>query len=141
MTDNAKILIKKIVLTFPESTVTKPLIYRLVKDFDLEFNIMRAEITADIEGKMLIEIKGIRQNIENGIAFLQKEGIGIQDASKDIILDKDQCINCSLCPSLCITDALTMDKKSHKLIFNKDKCILCGFCENSCPAGAIKLKI
>jgi ferredoxin len=132
---------RKLVLTFPENIVTKPITYKLVKNFDLEFNILRAEITTEMEGKILIEIKGNKNQIEKGIEYLTKEGVTIQEASKDIIMDKDQCIHCGLCTSLCITKALTLDKINFKLIFNKDKCILCGFCQNSCPVNAIKIKM
>jgi ferredoxin len=132
---------KRIVLTFPEKIVTKPITYKLVKDYDLQFNILRAEITADIEGKALIEIKGSKEQVEAGLKYLEKEGVTIQDASKDIIIDKEKCVNCGVCPSLCITSALFLDKDTYELIFDKDKCILCGFCENSCPVNAIKLKI
>jgi L-aspartate semialdehyde sulfurtransferase ferredoxin len=132
---------KRLVLTFPEKIVTKPITYRLVKDFDIQFNILRAEITADIEGKILLEVKGDKDKIEAGIDYLLSEGITIQDASKDIIIDKEKCVNCGLCPSLCITKALIMDRQSHELVFEKNKCILCGFCENCCPVNAIKLKI
>ncbi len=132
---------KRIILTFPENIVTKPITYRLVKDFDLQFNILRAEITKDIEGKILLEIKGPKENVEAGIRYLQNEGITIQDASKDIILDKDRCIDCGMCQSVCITQALFLDKLTHSLVFDKNKCILCGFCDNCCPVDAIKLKI
>ena len=132
---------RKLVLTFPENIVTKPITYKLVKNFDLEFNILRAEITTEMEGKILIEIKGNKNQIEKGIEYLTKEGVTIQEASKDIIMDKDQCIHCGLCTSLCITQALTLDKINFKLNFNKDKCILCGFCQNSCPVNAIKIKM
>ena len=132
---------RKIVLTFPENTVTKPITYKLVKEFDLEFNILRAEVTPNIEGKMLIEIKGDSTQIEKGIKYLIQENVSVQEAAKDIILDKEQCVNCGVCTSLCITHALSLDKSSFKLIFDKDKCILCGICLNSCPVNAIKLKI
>ena len=132
---------KRLVLTFPEKIVTRPITYRLVKDYDLQFNILRAEITADIEGKILIEIKGSKEQIEKGMAYLRNEGISIQEASRDIIIDKEKCINCGVCPSLCITQALEMDKNSYELVFDKNKCILCGFCENSCPVNAIRLRI
>jgi ferredoxin len=132
---------KRLVLTFPEKIVTKPITYRLVKDYDLSFNILRAEITADMEGKILIEIQGSKEHLDEGIAYLQSEGISIQDASRDIILDKENCVNCGICASLCMTQAMEMDKTSFELIFDKDKCILCGFCENSCPVGAIRLRI
>ncbi|MBM3700075.1 MAG: ferredoxin [Actinobacteria bacterium] len=132
---------KRLVLTFPEKIVTKPITYRLVKDFDIQFNILRAEITADIEGKILLELKGDKDKIEAGINYLLSEGITIQDASKDIIIDKEKCVNCGLCPSLCITKALIINRQSYELVFEKNKCILCGFCENCCPVNAIKLKI
>jgi ferredoxin len=132
---------KRIVLTFPEKIVTKPITYQLVKKYDLRFNILRAEITADIEGKILLEVEGSKEKVEEGINFLEGEGITIQDAAKDIIIDKETCINCGVCPSLCITNALEMNPGSYELVFNKDKCILCGFCQNSCPVNAIKLKI
>ena len=108
---------KRLVLSFPEKIVTKPITYRLVKDYDLAFNILRAEITADIEGKILIEITGSKEQLDEGIAFLQSEGISIQDASRDIILDKEKCVNCGVCPSLCITQALEMDKTSFRACF------------------------
>ena len=132
---------KRLVLTFPEKIVTKPITYRLVKDYDLQFNILRAEITANVEGKILIEINGSTQRIEEGIRFLESEGITIQDASKDIIVDMERCVHCGVCPSLCLTQALAADTVTRRLLFDKDKCILCGLCANSCPVNAIKLRI
>jgi len=132
---------RKLVLTFSEDIVTKPITYRLVKDYDLSFNILRAEITPDMQGKILIEISGKEDKIEDGINYLKDAGVTIQEVAKDIILDKDLCVSCGLCTSLCITQALTLDKETRKLLFDKEKCILCGSCSNSCPLDAIKLNI
>lgn len=132
---------KRLVLSFPEDIVTKPITYRLVKDFDIEFNILRAEITTDMEGKILIEIKGSKEKLKQGIDYLEEAGVTIQEATKDILVDKENCVDCGVCVSLCITDALYIDKKSRRLEFDRDKCILCGFCQNCCPVDAIKLKV
>ncbi len=132
---------RKLVLTFSENIVTQPITYRLVKDHDLAFNILRAEITPNMEGKILIEISGQEDKIKSGVKYLKDAGVTIQEAQKDIILDKDLCVSCGLCASLCITQALFPDKKSRRLVFDKEKCILCGLCSNSCPVDAIKLKI
>jgi len=132
---------RRLILNFPEKVVTKPITYRLVKDYDLQFNILRAEITADATGKILIEITGSKNKIEEGIKFLESEGISILEASKDIIVDKEQCMDCGVCTSICITQALILDKNNYQLIFDKDKCILCGFCQNCCPVNAIKLNL
>ena len=132
---------RRLILNFPEKVVTKPITYRLVKDYDLQFNILRAEITADATGKILIEITGSKNKIEEGIKFLESEGISILEASKDIIVDKEQCMDCGVCTSICITQALILDKNNYQLIFDKDKCILCGFCQNCCPVNAFKLNL
>jgi L-aspartate semialdehyde sulfurtransferase ferredoxin len=132
---------RRLILNFPEKIVTKPITYRLVKDYDLQFNILRAEITADVTGRILIEIMGNKNKIEEGIKFLEGEGVSIQEASKDIIVDKEQCMDCGACTSICITQALMLDKNNYQLIFDKDKCILCGFCQNCCPVNAIKLNV
>ena len=47
---------KKIVLRFPQNLVDQPIICRLVKDFDLEFNILRASVTPEEEGLLVLEL-------------------------------------------------------------------------------------
>jgi ferredoxin len=132
---------RKLVLSFPENIVTKPITYRLVKEFNLEFNILRAEITPDMEGKMLIELRGDKDKIEQSIKYLTDTGVSVQEAAKDIIIDKNLCVDCGVCTSICITQAISLDNKTSKLKFNKDKCILCELCLDCCPVSAIKVNI
>ena len=133
---------RKLVLSFPENIVTSPITYKLVKEFNLEFNILRAEITPDMEGKMLIELRGDKVLIDDAIKYLTDTGISVQEAAKDIIISKNKCIDCGVCTSICITQALTLDDSSNfKLKFNKDKCILCELCLDCCPVSAIKVHI
>ncbi len=132
---------KKLVLSFPEKIVTKPITYKLVKEYNLEFNILRAEITPNMEGKMLIELKGEKNQIDEAVKYLTQTGVTVQEAAKDIIIDKNLCIDCGACTSICITQALTLDKKTHKLKFDKEKCILCELCLDCCPVSAIKVNI
>lgn len=132
---------KKIILGFPENIVKKPIVYRLVKDFALEFNILRAEITPDIEGKMLIDIKGPKKKIEECLDFLKNEGVIISEASKDLMFDPKLCVHCGLCASVCIGKAFVLDTQTFEIDLDKDKCILCGLCHDACPVKAIKLNI
>ena len=132
---------RKLVLSFPENIVTKPITYRLVKEFNLEFNILRAEITPDMEGKMLIELRGDKDKIEQSIKYLTDTGVSVQEAAKDIIIDKNLCVDCGICTSICITQAISLDNKTSKLKFNKEKCILSELCLDCCPVSAIKVNI
>ena len=80
---------RKLVLSFPENIVTQPITYKLVKEFNLEFNILRAEITPNMEGKMLIELRGDKDQIDQSIEYLTGTGVSVQEAAKDIIIDKN----------------------------------------------------
>jgi formate hydrogenlyase subunit 6/NADH:ubiquinone oxidoreductase subunit I len=94
-----------------------------------------------MEGKMLIELRGDKEKIEQSIKYLTDTGVSVQEAAKDIIIDKNLCVDCGVCTSICITQALILDEKTSKLKFNKEKCILCELCLNCCPVSAIKVNI
>ncbi|MDD3520398.1 MAG: 4Fe-4S binding protein [Actinomycetota bacterium] len=132
---------EKLILDFPKNVVTKPIVYHVVKDFDLEFNILRAEITPNLEGRMLLEIRGKKDKIEECKNFLKKEGVQTREATQEIILDKELCVNCGACVSLCFSHALAINKDTYEIEFDKDKCVLCGICLNGCPVNALKSKI
>lgn len=132
---------EKLILNFPKNVVTKPIVYHVVKDFDLEFNILRAEITPNLEGRMLLEIRGKKDKIEECKNFFKKEGVQIREATQEIILDKELCVNCGVCVSLCFSGALAINKDTFEIEFDKNKCVLCGICINGCPVNALKSKI
>lgn len=131
---------KKVVLSFPPETVKKPITYHLVKDYDLVTNILRAEVREEEAGRMVLDLEGEEKNIENGLSFLKEQGIGIQEAAKDISLDLDLCIDCGACTAVCRADALSVNKDSRKLDFNKDDCIFCELCVIACPLQIIKVE-
>ena len=71
------VLTKRIVLRFPQRLVDRPIVYRLVKDYDLEFNILKASITPEQEGLLVLELKGEQAEYDKGIDFLVKGGVQI----------------------------------------------------------------
>jgi len=62
---------KRIVLHFPDRIVDQPIIYRLVKDYDLAFSILKAEITPGKEGLLVMELKGEDGHYEQGLRYLR----------------------------------------------------------------------
>lgn len=50
-------------------------------------------------------------------------------------VDKNKCLGCGACASMCPVGAITM--KGGKAEINKKKCIKCGTCKDICPVGAI----
>ena len=65
----AKTISKKVVLHFPKRMVDEPILYRLIKDFDLQFNILKASITPEAEGLMVVELKGDRKHYDQGVQY------------------------------------------------------------------------
>ena len=130
---------KKIVLSFPRQMGDKPIVYKLVKDFDLKFNILRASITPDEEGLMVLELSGEKDNFEKGIKYLEASGVKIQPLSRDIVRNEEKCTHCGVCVPICPTAALYVDEQTRKVIFKNEKCIACELCVKICPPRAIEV--
>lgn len=130
---------KKVVLRFPKRMVDRPIIYRLVKDYDLEFNILKASITPEQEGLLVLELKGNQQEYDKGIEFLIKAGVKIQSLSQDVKRNEERCTHCGACVTVCPTGAFRLDPKSRIVIFENEKCIACGLCIPACPPHAMEV--
>jgi ferredoxin len=127
-------------LTFPPKAVTKPITYHLVKDYDLEPNILRAEINPRQQGHMLVEVKGAKDDISKGLAFLKEERVIVKEAASDIVLDEETCVVCGACVSVCRPKAFDLEAGTGELMFDKDKCVYCEACVIACPRRAITLE-
>jgi NAD-dependent dihydropyrimidine dehydrogenase PreA subunit len=130
---------KRIVLHFPRRLVERPIIYRLVKDYDLEFNILKASITPEQEGLLVLELKGNQKEYDKGIEFLMKAGVQIQSLSQDVTRNEERCTNCGACVTVCPTGAFRVDPKTMLIIFDNEKCIACGLCIPACPPRAMEV--
>jgi ferredoxin len=130
---------KKVVLRFPKRMVDRPIIYRLVKDYDLEFNILKASITPEQEGLLVLELKGNQQEYDKGIEFLLKAGVKIQSLSQDVRRNEERCTQCGACVTVCPTGAFRLDPKTRLVIFEDEKCIACGLCLPACPPHAMEV--
>ncbi len=130
---------KKVVLHFPHSLVNKPIICKLTKDYDLEFNILKASVTPDEEGLLVLELIGERKNYESGVRYLKDTGVKIDSLSQDVIRNEDKCTDCSICVPICPTEALVVDSKTRKVDFINDKCIACELCVKVCPMKAMEV--
>ena len=132
---------KRIVLTFPHKLLDKPVVYKLVKDFDLVFNILQAKITPKEEGILILELTGKKENYAKGIKYLTELGVNIQPLSKDVTRDDDRCTHCGACITVCPTEALYIDKNTMKVVFDSEKCIACELCVKACPPRAMVVKL
>ena len=130
---------KKIVLRFPKRIVERPIIYRLVKDYDLEVNILQASINPEKEGRLGLELKGDQKGYDKGVRYLMKTGVRIQSLSQDVTRNEERCTHCGACVTICPTGAFEVNPKTRIVNFLNEKCIACGLCIKGCPPRAMEL--
>jgi ferredoxin len=130
---------KRIVLHFPQRLTNEPIVYKLVKDFDLAFNILKASVTPGEEGLLVMELTGEQRNYDKGVKYLTETGVKIQSLSQDVVLNESRCTHCGACIALCPTGAFSLDPETRRIIFDNDKCIVCELCIKACPPRAMEL--
>jgi len=135
------VISKKVVLHFPRSLVDQPIIYHLVKDYNLMFNILKASITPKEEGVLALELSGEKSDYDKGVKYLAKVGVEIQPLSKDVYRNEERCTHCGACVSICPTGAFVVDPSTRIVDFVQEKCIACGLCIKSCPPRAMEMSI
>ena len=72
-------------LTFPEGLVQEPIVYRLVRDYDLVINLRRADVDHEV-GWILLEVKGENAQLDGGRRYLEDVGVTVSDAGGDVLL-------------------------------------------------------
>ena len=75
---------KHLRLTFPEDQATQPVIYHIVKDFDVVPCIRRAAIENHF-GWMILSLTGETTQIDAAIAYLSSIGVEVASPEGDIV--------------------------------------------------------
>jgi Fe-S-cluster-containing hydrogenase components 1 len=128
---------KKIYLYFPQSETEKPIVYQLVKDYDLIVNIFRAKVTPEEEGYLSLEVTGTQENINRAFTFLTTFDVVIHASNKGVHWEENRCVQCCACTVHCLTGALAIaDRATRTITFNEESCIECLACIAACPFGA-----
>jgi ferredoxin len=130
---------KRVVLQFTHNLVDQPIVYKLVKEFDLQFNILRASVTPKEEGLMVLELSGKKEDFDKGVEYLKSCGVKLQPLSRDVARNEEKCTNCGVCVPVCPAEALVVDPKTRKVIFHSKKCIACELCIKICPPRAMEV--
>ncbi|MBN1184910.1 MAG: 4Fe-4S dicluster domain-containing protein [Bacteroidales bacterium] len=138
MTDiDNSVVTKKYFLFFPKCETEKPIVYHLIKDYNLMVNIFRAKVTPEEEGYLVLDLSGTVDELEKAILFIKTFNVEINENSIGVRRDEEICTHCTNCIPHCPTDALTIiDRSTMEVSFNPVKCIECLNCISNCPFGA-----
>jgi ferredoxin len=135
MTD--QIITKKLLLLFPQCETEKPIVYNLVRDYNLIINIFRAKVTPEEEGYLVLDVTGTEENIRKGMDYVKTFDVTINETEKGVHWEEELCTHCGSCLTHCPTDALAIaDRATRRVSFDSEKCIECLNCIDVCPFGA-----
>jgi len=135
-----KTVSKRIVLHFPKRLVNQPIICTLVRDYNLEFNILKASVTPKEEGLLIMDMSGIPQDFEKGLQYLADSGVETQPLSQNVIRNEAKCTHCGACVTVCPSNAFEVNPLTREVIFWDNRCIACSLCLKACPPRAMELR-
>jgi L-aspartate semialdehyde sulfurtransferase ferredoxin len=75
---------RRVYLTFNKELCTKPIIYELVKKFDVIPNIRSASVTEDL-GIMGVEISGSRESVDKALEYCRKQGLKVDPIEMNVV--------------------------------------------------------
>jgi ferredoxin len=131
---------EKFVLEYTEDTVDEPIVYSLVKHFDVKVNILRAEISPGHEGNMLVEIESDPERLRKAEAYLLEKSVRMIPIAQTLGFDEGACFDCGACTAVCFSGCLVIEAPDWKLKVDRNKCTACGLCVPACPLGLFTLR-
>ncbi len=129
------------ILGFPKVTCDQPIIYQLAKKYDVEFNILKADILPQREGMMILELKGPKGIVRSSVDFLKSFGVDVKRLAAAIYRDDEKCFQCGACTGICPVDALSIDRQTMEVLFDPEKCTGCSLCVPVCPVRAMEVSL
>ncbi len=128
---------KNVLLVFNSRNMYEPIIYRLVKDYDIVFNVQEARISPKQEGRIILELSGTGEQMKKAMDYLNSSGVHVELLSKMVKKNEEKCTHCGACTAVCRPGALHIERPSMKVLFNSKVCTACGLCKKACPFGAM----
>lgn len=130
----------KIVLRFSSQLVEQPIIYCLVKNYDLVVNILKADINPHKEGFVVLELSGDSENYNRGLDYIKSLGISVEPLSGTIVWRQERCLQCGACTTSCPVGALYLKRPEMEVCFDGSRCIVCESCLDTCMARAVEVR-
>jgi len=71
----------KVRLTYPKRLLGEPLIYELIRRFNLVTNIVEAQVTEQI-GWLIVTVRGENEMIQKGLDWIVSNGVTVEILSR-----------------------------------------------------------
>jgi ABC-type methionine transport system ATPase subunit len=68
---------RRVRLTYPPHLLDQPLLYRLIRQFDVQTNILEARVTAE-EGWLVLAVRGEQEGVLQGLEWMRTQGVQVE---------------------------------------------------------------
>ncbi len=130
---------RRVVFRYPRHLIDAPVVSQIARIYNLEFNILRANITPQSEGLMVLGLEGSAEDLDKALTWVQQQGVGVQPLERDVVRNEERCTHCGACVTICPTEALHKKIATQEVCFDSDKCIACELCVPACPPRAMEV--
>ena len=132
---------ERLVLSFSSDAIRKPVTYLLVSNYKLRLNILRAKVKPGEEGRLLLEISGEEDRIQDGLDYLASMGVRMEPIERFYSVNHASCIGTKECFKVCPADAIVLNPmKDLPVDILPENCILCEKCMEVCPQGVFSFE-
>jgi ABC-type methionine transport system ATPase subunit len=73
---------KRVQLHFPLERIAEPIVTRLVTDYDLEPNLLRADVDATTGGWMVVGLTGTDERLGSALSWLRGQGLAVTEVAE-----------------------------------------------------------
>jgi ferredoxin len=130
-------MIRKLLLTYDSSRASEPVLASVIKETSLLLNVLHAKINSQ-GGEIIVSVEVTDDQFPKLLELFRSKGVGAEELKKVIVLNRDSCIDCGACLSLCPTGALHFTPEL-KVELKEEKCVYCKLCIEACPVRALAL--
>ncbi len=74
----------RLFVSFPEQLVERPLIYEIIREFDVVPNIRRANVE-DHSGWIILEVNGEPAKLDAAVSYLEEAGCTVNRMEGDVL--------------------------------------------------------
>lgn len=129
------------VLRFPKDSSQRPFTYELIKEYDIEANILKADILPHRGGMMVLELRGNKNSIKEGLDYLRSFDVEVERLAAEVRRDEKICFQCGSCTGVCPSGALYVRREDMAVLFDPEKCTGCMLCVTLCPVRAMDIRL
>jgi L-aspartate semialdehyde sulfurtransferase ferredoxin len=129
---------KNAILSFPKELIDRPFVSKLIKERNVEINILQAYITPQEAGQLFAIFKGSASDIEEALDYLRQNNVKVILPVQNLVWDAEKCVHCGGCTGQCTTGALSINPETFEVHYDGGHCIACKLCIPACSYGALE---